>query len=234
MIDFHTHILPKIDDGAESISESLGMLQESLRQGVDVMVATSHFYADEEDPESFLRRRNRAYAILRRIMQTDANVYPKVVLGAEVLYFPGISRADGVEQLCFGKARCILVEPPMVRWTDSMLDEIQNMGNYFQCTPVIAHVDRYMAMLKDETLINRVCQRGMYVQVNADYFCNPKTQRKAMQNLRHGKIHLLGSDCHNLTSRVPNIQKARSKIRDAGLFDAYLKLRDNAEYLLKG
>ena len=45
VIDFHSHVLPRIDDGSHSSEESLGMLQISASQGIDVMAATSHFYA---------------------------------------------------------------------------------------------------------------------------------------------------------------------------------------------
>ena len=56
MIDFHSHILPGMDDGSSSPEESLAMLEVSAEQGVDEIFATSHFYPDEEDPASFLAR----------------------------------------------------------------------------------------------------------------------------------------------------------------------------------
>ena len=60
MIDFHSHMLPDMDDGAQNVDEGLAMLRESRRQGVELVCATPHFYADEEDPASFLRRRGEA------------------------------------------------------------------------------------------------------------------------------------------------------------------------------
>lgn len=57
VIDFHSHVLPRIDDGSHSSEESLGMLQISASQGIDVMAATSHFYATEDRISSFLNRR---------------------------------------------------------------------------------------------------------------------------------------------------------------------------------
>ena len=64
MVDFHSHILPEMDDGSSSPEESLKMLEMSARQGIDHIFATSHFYPDEEDPSSFLRRRAEAYGKL--------------------------------------------------------------------------------------------------------------------------------------------------------------------------
>ena len=60
MLDFHTHILPALDDGSESINMSLKMLQESWKQGVDGLVLTPHFYADSDTPQHFLQRRAKA------------------------------------------------------------------------------------------------------------------------------------------------------------------------------
>ena len=57
MIAFHSHILPQMDDGADCVETSLAMLRESFLQGVDIMVSTSHFYADEDYPQRFLERR---------------------------------------------------------------------------------------------------------------------------------------------------------------------------------
>ena len=46
MIDFHSHILPGVDDGPQNMEDSLSMLRSSFLQGVDLVVSTSHFYAN--------------------------------------------------------------------------------------------------------------------------------------------------------------------------------------------
>lgn len=232
MIDFHSHILPQVDDGPGSMEESLSMLSWSFQQGVDMMVSTSHFYAYEEYPDDFLRRRNQAYEALQNAMLLSTEVYPKVLLGAEVLYFPGISEAEDIAKLMIASSKCILIEPPMAPWSESMLDEIAQMGKNFNCTPVIAHVDRYMGMLRDKTLIDRVRERDMIVQVNAEYFLNPKTVKSAIQNLKMGKLQLIGSDCHNLTSRSPNLWLARKQAKAFGAETEFLELHQNAVDLL--
>lgn len=232
MIDFHSHILPNVDDGPNSMSESLTMLHHSLRQGVDLIVATSHFYASEEYPGEFLHRRNQAFLNLQNAMQMSSEAYPEIIPGAEVLYFPGICEAEEIASLMIGASKSILVEPPMVPWTDVMLDEIVQLGRNFGCTPVIAHVDRYMQMLRDETLMKRVRQRDMLVQVNAEYFLNPKTVKTAVRNLKKGFIQLIGSDCHNMHSRAPNLAFARKQARVFGVEAEFEKLHQNAAELL--
>lgn len=234
MIDFHSHILPKVDDGPEEIGVSLAMLRRSFLQGVDAMVATSHFYADEEYPRDFLRRRNRALQMLRNAMLMSPEVYPEVVAGAEVLYFPGISEAEEVPSLTIGKSNCILIEPPMATWTDTMLDEITRLRDNFGCIPVIAHVDRYMQILRDESLIDRVRERDLLVQVNASYFLDSASTRSVVSNLKKGNIQLIGSDCHNLETRAPNLGLARRRAKALGVEEEFRQLRRNAASLLLG
>lgn len=232
MIDFHSHILPGVDDGPETLEESLSMLRDSFLQGTYSMVSTSHFYAMDEYPQEFLKRRNAAAKQLKDALLYSAEVYPRVVLGAEVLFFPGISEAEEIRKLQIGCSGCILIEPPMAPWTDDMLDEIRQLGQNFDLVPVIAHVDRYMTKLQDDSLINRVLQRDLTVQVNGSYFLNPKTQKAALKNLKAGKIHLIGSDCHNSDSRPQNLGMVRKLVQDKQMKTEFQQLYKNAAELL--
>lgn len=233
MIDFHSHILPKVDDGPDRISDSLTMLRRSFLQGVDLVVSTSHFYANEEYPKDFLQRRDLAFRTLQNAMLMSPEVYPQVILGAEVLYFPGISDAEEIGPLMIGSSKSILIEPPMTPWSDRMLDEIAQLGRNLDCTPVIAHVDRFMLMLHDQTLMDRVRQRDMWVQVNAEYFLNPKTMKAAIRSLKNGSIQLIGSDCHNLNSRPPNLGLAWKQAKAFGAESEFKMLHQNAVNLLR-
>ena len=60
IVDFHSHVLPGIDDGSRSVEESLVMLKRMQDQGIAAVVATPHFYASHHFPEEFLERRERA------------------------------------------------------------------------------------------------------------------------------------------------------------------------------
>ena len=215
MVDFHSHILPEMDDGADSVETSLAMLRESSRQGVDLICATPHFYADEEDPKSFLQRRSEAYSRLREAMG-DGKGYPDILLGAEVLYFPGISVAEEMRELCLEGTFFLLVEPPMLPWSEAMLDEIEACVSSLHCIPVIAHIDRYMRLLNAPELLNRVMGRKMLIQANAAFFLHRQSQDAALDSLRHGRIHFLGSDCHDLIDRAPNLEAALDVIRKSG------------------
>ncbi|MCD8010975.1 MAG: hypothetical protein LUF34_09435 [Lachnospiraceae bacterium] len=102
MIDFHSHILPGLDDGSSSIEESIEMLRLSARKGVKTMVATPHFYAQKEAPEHFLERRRQSWARLAPRLPEEA---PEIYLGAEVYYYTRISNTENLSRLCIGGGR---------------------------------------------------------------------------------------------------------------------------------
>ena len=226
MIDFHSHFLPNMDDGSDGIETSLAMLRESRRQGVDLICSTSHFYADEEDPASFLARRAEAYERLRSAMEKTSEAFPDILLGAEVLYFPGISVAEEVRDLCLEGTPFLLVEPPMMPWSNSMIDEVEQCGETLSCIPVIAHIDRYMRMLRDDTLFDRVQGRRMLIQVNANYFLHPRSREAAVEALTEHRFHFIGSDCHNMESRRPNMGDAARVVWEAGASAAFQTFND--------
>ena len=58
--DFHTHILPGMDDGAADVSTAVAMIRKLQEQGVERIVLTPHYYAENESVEEFLERREEA------------------------------------------------------------------------------------------------------------------------------------------------------------------------------
>lgn len=71
MLDIHSHILPKIDDGSSSVEESLKLLRTSAEQGITEIAATPHFYASQNSPQKFLARRAACAARLQEALTPD-------------------------------------------------------------------------------------------------------------------------------------------------------------------
>lgn len=218
MIDFHTHILPCVDDGSQSVSESISMLREEARQGVEAVVLSPHFYAHENSPEAFLERRQQA---LCRLKPYACPELPKMYLGAEVQYFEGICAVEAVSDLRIQGTDYLLVEMPFTRWTKHVVEDIIKLNNCPDTTVVLAHIERYMKMQPKEVWSYlRNC--GILMQSNVSFFGNWKTRHKAMSMLSRGEIHLLGSDCHNVETRRPNWDLLPEKARTlAQKSDAY-------------
>ncbi|MBE6953389.1 MAG: capsular polysaccharide biosynthesis protein [Ruminococcaceae bacterium] len=208
MIDFHSHILPGIDDGSRSTEESVAMLQALAKQGIETVVATPHFYADETSVSAFLEQRDAA---VNAIADAAASECPQWIVGAEVLYYPGISRLQGLELLKLGESKLLLLEMPVEKWTDYTVREVAEVAASPGIKVCLAHIERYLADQSDKTW-DRLYESGILMQSNASFFLGFSTKRKAMRMLSDGRIHLLGSDCHNLTNRPPRIGEAYTAI----------------------
>lgn len=204
MIDWHSHVLPCMDDGSRSVSESLSMLKAQAAQGVSVTVATPHFYANDETVEVFLERRQESAERLRAEMEDDM---PKLLLGAEVRYYQGISRMNELKKLRAEGSRVLLIEMPFMRWTEYMLRDISELSCRSGVQVVLAHIERYLKFQKRDTF-DLIAGEGILFQSNASFFEAITTRRKAVSMLKKGKIHFLGSDCHNMTVRPVNIGRA--------------------------
>lgn len=204
MIDWHSHILPGMDDGSRDVPESLAMLQMQSEQGVQVAVATPHFYANDESVDHFLQRRQQSFDTLSS--QCPAGT-PEILLGAEVRYYQGISRWPELKKLCVQGTRMLLLEMPMCRWTEYMVRELLEIASMGSVQLMMAHIERYLP-LQNEDVFKKLQEYGVLMQVNASFFQGFGNRRKALSLLRMGWIHAIGSDCHNTHSRPPKIQEA--------------------------
>ena len=209
MVDFHSHILPEIDDGSQSTEESLGMLTMLSEQKVEIVVATPHFRPNREKVDEFIKRRGLSFDKLKALLSENM---PRILLGAEVQYYPGISRMEGIENLCIEGTKVLLLELPFERWTEMTVKEVIELSSIRNLTVVIAHIDRYIKFQKRD-YINALLDNGVFFQSNPDFFTGFFTRNRAFSMLKNNEIHFLGSDCHNLTTRKPELQKATEKIR---------------------
>ena len=211
--DFHTHLLPNVDDGSHTLSESITMLQMEAKQGIQRLIATPHFYAHHDNPEQFLSRRQAAYRQLVSEMEKHDGL-PKLLLGAEVYFFPGISESEILHKLTIGETHTILIEMPMAHWTDGMYRELEGIRSKQGLIPVVAHIDRYIAPFATHGIPGKLAQLPVLVQANAEFFIKKSTRALAMKLLKADHIHLLGSDAHNMQSRTPNLGEAIRIIRN--------------------
>ena len=77
MIDFHTHILPEVDDGSKSYEESLEMLKEAKNVGFDIVISTSHYAVGCYEVPEYKRKE------LIEDLSLEENV-PQILLGSEI------------------------------------------------------------------------------------------------------------------------------------------------------
>ena len=220
MIDFHSHILPGIDDGSKNTQMSLAMIEEEKKQGVHTIVATPHFYADEDSVERFLKLQEEA--------EKNNVELPKMYLGAEVYYFSGIGQASMIPELCIQGTGILLLEMPFTQWTSDMLDNVRALVNRPNMKVVLAHIERFYDFQKRKEVWDEIMDLPIYRQMNAGPFLNWKKRRKCLKLLKQQGEVLLGSDCHNLDGRKPNLALGRAVIAEK-LGQEYLNRTDALE-----
>jgi protein-tyrosine phosphatase len=206
----HCHILPGVDDGARDAETSLAMLKSSGDQGVQYMVATPHFYATRDRIDTFLNRRKEAWEKLKSRMDAD---YPGILLGAEVAFFQGISRADRLEELRIEGTNCILLEMPFRPWSEGDVDEVSRISERRGYTIILAHIERYLAMRGNADYIGNLLELPVLAQINAESLLDWRQRGKLIKMVRNGQVHLLGSDCHGIHHRPPNLGEGREILR---------------------
>jgi len=209
MIDWHSHVLPSMDDGSRDVEESVSMLKKLREQGVNCVIATPHFYANDESVDSFLERREKSYSMLK---EKDTGDLAEILLGAEIRYYAGIGRMEGLEKLAIGSTRYVLIEMPMTKWTEYTVKELVDISSACGVTVILAHVERYLSLQKADVW-RRLRDSGILMQVNASAFNGLLKKRKAIKLIGDGMLHFVGSDCHNMMSRPPNISGAYDAIR---------------------
>ena len=206
MIDLHSHILPNMDDGSNSPEETAQLLQRLQQQGISAVAATPHFYA-REAPDVFLKRREEAYAAMLPRENT-----PEILLGAEVAYFSGMGSCEALIPLQIGNTKLLLVEMPFGPWTDHIVEDVCEIPIRLGMIPVLAHINRYPGKNQFPKYKDALLAGGAYFQCNTEAFFALRSRRWALDLLKKGYIHFLGSDCHNLTTRPPQWTEAQAVI----------------------
>ncbi len=207
MIDIHTHILPGIDDGSSSVDESIEMISMLYKQGVDTIVTTPHFYIGEMDFDDFLRSRQEAFdSVLSAIKEMSQR--PKLVSGAEVQFYSELYSMNGVENLCIGGSRYLLVEMPFVKWTQHTYNALSRLYWDKGIIPIVAHVERYFSIQRDDGIIGKLRDANALIQMSGRYLISRCTRKKALDLVDMGAIDFVASDCHGVNERKPNMGKA--------------------------
>ena len=222
MIDFHTHILPDIDDGSRGEAESIRMIEMLVDQGVKKIFLTPHFYAYLSSSGKFAEKRKKSFEILLKALEgktMDVELY----LGGEVLYFDDLWRIDSLDEFCIKGTNYILIEMPFFPWENAYVECICKIINRGY-VPIVAHFERYLKYKGNKSKIKSLVEYGCMLQMNCSYLNSAFTRGKALRYIKNGMVFALGSDCHNLSDRCPDtgaayaILKKKLKKNDYELF----------------
>ena len=214
IIDFHSHILPGIDDGSRDLDTSMAMLEQIRAQQTDILIATPHFYAMQDRIETFLQHRQQAYdAFCKAIAGRGWTDYPQILTGSEVAFFNGISRSEEIRRLTIEGTDLLLLEMPFALWNEHIIEEVSNLIQDRHLRILIAHLDRFIRMPGNKKYIRQLLELPVYVQLNAECLTDWRHRHIFLKMLEEGTAHVLGSDCHGAHHRVPNLKAGRDMIQ---------------------
>ncbi len=232
MIDTHSHFLPGIDDGADSVESALKILEDLKNQGVDTVVSTSHYYEWQEDISSFLSRREQAYNILIENMQKLGGEYPNIVLGAEVALTPEIPKSEDLKKLCIGDTNNILIELPYSGYHEWIPYAIFEISSRHGLVPVLAHFERFCTSKNKLQQYKELLALDVKLQINTESFLYRKPFKVIKHLAKEGAIDVIGSDTHNMTSRKSTFADGIKRIDKKFGKDFLVKLDNNAKKLI--
>lgn len=233
MIDIHSHFLPEIDDGADSVDCALEMLADLKRQGVSTVVSTSHYYESHGSISDFLHNRADSCERLKREIEQQRGDYPDIVLGAEVALTPNIPKMEDLDKLCIENTNAILIELPYsgyYEWIPYAIYEIISRRNL---VPILAHFERFCTSKKALQQFENLLALEVKVQVNTESLLYRKPYKIVKYLAKKGRIDVIGSDAHNMNSRKSTFEKGTARIEKKFGKEYLEQLNQNAKKLLR-
>lgn len=225
--DIHAHILHSIDDGPESLEQSVLLLNKAVQSGVGGIITTPHFYASRHSLAERLELANKRYSELKKSIHQNG-IPVSLLLGFEVRYFNGISRIDSLDKLCINGSKVLLLELEPVPFTEDVIDEILDIS-YSGYKVVLAHIERYTKISGFKQIKRLISQGDVIAQCNAASFLSGALVRAAFRLMKENMVSLIASDMHSMDLRPPNLSEAYEVIENKLGKNTKNKLISNAE-----
>lgn len=235
MIDIHCHILPGVDDGAQTFEDSILMAKEAVSQGIDIIVATPHHhngrYINEKENIIELVEKLNERLLEERIPITilpgqESRIYGEVLedyLTNKVLTLNNTHKY-------------ILIEFPsnqIPRFTEQLFFDVQANG----LTPVIVHPERNSILMKNPHLLYKFVSQGALTQVTAASLVGQfgkKIKKFSFDLIDSNLVHVLASDAHNVSGRNFNMKEAEDIIKSKYGQEVLYFFHENANAMIKG
>lgn len=221
-VDIHSHMLPGVDDGAQTMEETLEMLRISYEEGARGVVFTPHYegghnaYQPEQLEDIYRKVKDAALEHWK-----DMDIY----LGNELLYEQGV--AEHVKDARVHRmngTKYVLVEFNIRIHYKELYHAVQKLQK-MRFRPIIAHVERYRCLVKHPEHIAELCRMGVYLQMNMSSVVGSMFReevRWCRKLLKEQKISFLGTDAHDAKHRAPHTKEAL-KWMEKHLEDTYLE-----------
>lgn len=210
MIDFHTHILPGIDDGSRNINETIRLLEEAERNGFDKIILTPHYLEKTYEANEEERKE-----LLDKVRECIPENRIKLYLANEIyVTYNMLDLLREKEASTINDTRYILFELPMNR-NISNLNSILYSLLENKYIPIIAHPERYKFVQEDPNMLLDLINLGVLFQSNYGSLIGiygNEAKKTVKQLLKANMIHFMGSDVHRPNSIYPKMDKIMKEL----------------------
>jgi protein-tyrosine phosphatase len=216
MTDIHSHIIPSVDDGSQSMTESLEILERAEAIGIMAMAATPHIYEPDYTPAKHIEMQSK----LDQLRSGAAKKGLKITLhlGYEIYLTETTHQFLQTHDFSYNQTgKYVLIEMPMNVVPPYLLDTIFKL-QLAGITPIIAHPERNHECQRKIHLLNRAIDMGALMQLDADSILGGfgnQVRETAKAFVLSKAYHVAGSDVHNLTTRkVDLLAQAKQAVID--------------------
>ena len=213
MIDFHTHILPNIDDGSRSIEETFNLIKEAKEAGFEGIILTSHYienYYETNVPERDVWVKAISENLQAKGIDTNLYLGNEIYISNNMMELLEQGKASTINNSCY-----VLFELPLNAEPLNLYDAIYSLQEN-KLIPVLAHPERYSFVQKEPELIYDLIQKGCLMQANYGSIIGQygvKAEYIVKKLFENNMIHFLGSDVHRQNSIYPKISFAIEQIK---------------------
>ena len=217
MIDLHSHILPGLDDGVESLAAAVQLGCAAVRDGVEAIAATPHVRDDYPTSADEMERGVRG---LRAALAAEGVALELLPGGEIALDRLSLLAEDELHRFALGGSKqALLLEFPYFGWPlglEQTVFELRVRG----WRPVLAHPERNDEVQTNPDRLGHLVETGALIQLTAaslDGRLGRRTRTTALRLLELGHAHLIGSDAHAPSLREVGLSAATAAVGDPEL-----------------
>lgn len=233
MIDIHSHILPKVDDGADSFEEALQIAKAAVSEGITTLIATPHHQNGKyiNNKQSILEKVEELNLVLKK-----EDVPLSILPGQETrIHGDLLIELENDLILPLNHTNYVFIELPsghVPRYTEQMLFDIQMKG----LTPIIVHPERNSEIIENPDLLYKLVSKGALTQITASSLTGhfgKNIKKFTLQLIESQLSHFLASDVHSLNNRPFRLSEGYGVLNQEFGSDAVYLFKENAELLVK-
>jgi protein-tyrosine phosphatase len=211
VVDIHSHILPGLDDGADSFEVSVDMVRMARDAGTTDIVATPHAngsyrYEPETISELIEKLRSATGTGIKIHRGCDFHLSPQNIQAA--LREPSRFAINGLDYLLVEFS-----EVTLFQGIEQVFNNLVSAG----LTPIVTHPERNRHLAADIPRLRRWVEKGIPLQITAQSMLGKfgaELARWCFQMLSEGQVHFVASDAHDVANRPPRLDEARDFLID--------------------